>query len=116
MRALLKIQEVAENLRERLFAILREHGCDHIDNNLKLCVVRGSNIYKDVPCVERDFTVFRVDDRRERENAILFVIYDWVDGCITDDGEVLCEMLVALWSKVIKSTLIMLLLCHRNTS
>ena len=76
------------NVRERLFTILREHDCDHINDNLKLCVVRGSDIYKDVPCIERDFTVFRVNDGREGENTILSVIYDRVNRCITDYGEV----------------------------
>lgn len=40
--------------------------------------------------------MFRVNDRREGENAILFVINDWIDGCITDDGKVFCKMLIAL--------------------
>jgi hypothetical protein len=37
-----------------------------------------------------------VDDGWEGENTILFVVYDGVDGCITDDREVFCKMFVAL--------------------
>lgn len=87
---------MARDLREWLFAILREHSCDHINNDLKLCFISGSDIYKDVPSIERDFTVFRIDNGRERENTVLLVVYDRVDGCIADNGEVFCKMFVAL--------------------
>lgn len=40
--------------------------------------------------------MFGVDDRREGENAILLVIYNWINGCIPDDREVLFKVLVAL--------------------
>lgn len=68
-----------EDIREGLFTVLREHCCNHVDDNLKFCIVSCSNIYEDVSCVERDFTVFGVDDGREGEDAILLVINDRVD-------------------------------------
>ena len=40
--------------------------------------------------------MFRINDGREGENAILLVIYDRIDRCITDDGEIFCNMLVTL--------------------
>jgi len=47
-------------------AILREHRGDDVDDDLQLRLVRRSHINEDVFCVQSDFTVFRVNNRRHR--------------------------------------------------
>jgi hypothetical protein len=45
-------------LREGLFAVFGKHGSHYADHNIKLGLVRCRAFDKDIPRVQRDFTMF----------------------------------------------------------
>ena len=78
------------------FAILREHCGDDVHNNLKFRLVRGSHIDKDVFRVQSNFAVVRVNNRWHRQNAVVFIVNDWIDRRIFDDMQVSSKMFLRL--------------------
>ena len=61
------------------FAVLREHRGDDVNDDLKFCLVCCSHIDEDVFCVQSDFAVLRVDNRWHRQDAVVYVVNDWID-------------------------------------
>jgi hypothetical protein len=49
------------SLRERFRAILREHGHDHINDDAQLGLISSGDIDQDVPGIQCDFSLVRVD-------------------------------------------------------
>lgn len=72
-------------LREWLFAVFGEHGCNDVDYDVELCLVRSGHINENVSGVESDFTVLRVDDWRHGEHCLVLVVNDGIYFRIPDD-------------------------------
>ena len=86
--------------RIRVFTILGEHHCDDVDNDSELRLVCGCHIEEDVACIECDFRMLGVDDRRHRKNVIMGVVNNGVDGGVPDDMEIPSEVFLRLRSSL----------------
>ena len=74
--------------REGLRTVLREHRCDDVDDDSQFRLVRSGDVYEYITGIQRDFTVFGVDDWRHRCDYTFGVVDDWVHGRVTDDVKV----------------------------
>lgn len=81
---------------ERLVAVLREHGDQHVGHNLGLGLVRGRHLNQDIPGGEGDLGAVAVDDGGERADVAVGVENDGVYGGVADDVEVSSEVFVGL--------------------
>ena len=59
--------------------VLGEHCSNDVNDDLQFRLIRRSHINEDVFGVQSNFAVFRVNDRRHRQNAVLCIVDDWVD-------------------------------------
>lgn len=84
------------NQRERLGCILGEHGDHHTVHDLKLGAVGSGHLNEDVCGVHRDLRVVTVDDGRQRADSSVGIVNYWVDRGVTDDMEILAQLLVLL--------------------
>lgn len=82
--------------RERLGAVLREHGDDHVVHNLQFSLVGGGDINQNIRSVKSDLGVVRVDNRRHGQHGSVAVIDDGVDGGVANDVKVATEVLIFL--------------------
>lgn len=76
------------NARIRLCTVLREHRRNNIDNNIKFCLICSRYIDEDIARVQRDFTMFRVDDWGHRQDLVLGIIDDRVNRGVSDDVQI----------------------------
>ena len=76
------------NVRERLLAIFGEHGSDYVHDDIELGLVSSCDIDENVPCVQRYFAVFGVDDGRHGQNTVLGVINDRIDWGVSDNVQI----------------------------
>ena len=68
-----------EDLREGYLTILGEHSRDDVRDDVELGEIRGSDVDEDIPRVECDLAMLRVDDGRHREDTVFGVVDDRVD-------------------------------------
>jgi hypothetical protein len=59
-------------------------------------LVGGCDINEDVPGVECDFAVLRVDDWGHREYLVVRIVYDGVDRGVANYGKIFCKVLFRL--------------------
>ena len=86
------------------FAVLGEHGRDHIHNDVKLGLVRRGDVDEDVPSAQGNLAVFRIDDRWHREDAVLRVVDDRIHRRIADDVQVPRKVLLSLFRRYVRLT------------
>jgi hypothetical protein len=65
-------------VRERLFAVLGEHGRHDVRDYVQFREVGCCQVNEDVARVQCDLAMLRVDDWRHGQNTILRIVYDGV--------------------------------------
>ena len=76
------------DVRERILAVLGEHGSDHVHDDIELGLICSRDIDEDVLCVQRDLAVLRVDNGRHGQNTVLGVVDDGVDRGVSDNVQI----------------------------
>mmetsp|Transcript_53243 Transcript_53243/g.152605 ORF Transcript_53243/g.152605 Transcript_53243/m.152605 type:complete len:252 (+) Transcript_53243:794-1549(+) len=79
---------------ERLVAVLREHGDDRVQRDVRLRKIGRGHLYEDILGLKTDLGVLAVDDRRHRQHRALAVEDHRIDGAVFDDGQVSLQLLV----------------------
>lgn len=84
------------DVRERLPAIFGEHGSDHVHDDIQLGLICSCYIDENVPCVQRDLAVLRVDNGRHGKNTVLRVVNDGVDWGVSDNVQISSDVFFRL--------------------
>jgi len=85
-----------QHVREWFFAILGKHRRDDVNHDIELCLICRGAIDEDIPCIQSNLAVFRVNNRWHRKDNILRIVDYGIYRGIADDMEVSCQMFFSL--------------------